>query len=279
MNPDVVYKFVTPEMTETMLSNKSVRYTPLADLNDPAESPMFNGDELLEVYGSWILSHMPRMSDAQRGAVARFMASRNSLSQTAIMSKKWGILCLSGIEALSHSPMWSLYAGGHKGVAVGLSSDCNAIQGFNGLKEVNYGTTRPAGFQTFQCKLECWRSEREFRAFKLLSPDSSSTDPNARQLLLEHFDPTDIKDVVLGCRCGVDTWRFVTDWLKANGLDGLAVRHCVLDPAGLLSVISVPTEAVTSLFECEAREMPHALAEEERIWKEHWNQLGGRKAR
>jgi hypothetical protein len=194
MVPSVLYKYRSVEnwkFLEDIFSNRRLFAATFRSLNDPMEGLLYKHDK--------------DVSLKYRKAV------RNASGRLNICS-----LCDSHDNTL----LWSYYAGGHTGVAIGVRVLPQASPRVDEPVEVRYDMTvniDPKAEQSrlpsevaksvLRQKLTFWEHEREYRAFTT-----------------QHFVPVEILEVVLGCNATKETAHAIRA-LTARHLSGTKVKH------------------------------------------------------
>jgi hypothetical protein len=194
MVPSVLYKYRPVEnwkFVEDIVSNRRLFAATFRSLNDPMEGLLYKHDK--------------DVSLKYRKAV------RNASGRLNICS-----LCDSHDNTL----LWSYYAGGHTGVAIGVRVLTQKSPRVDEPVEVRYDMTvniDPKAEQTrspseiaksvLGQKLTFWSHEKEYRAFTT-----------------QRFVPVEIVEVVLGCNATKETAQAVRA-LAARHLSGTTVKH------------------------------------------------------
>ena len=194
MVPSVLYKYRSVEnwkFLEDIFSNRRLFAATFRSLNDPMEGLLYKHDK--------------DVSLKYRKAV------RNASGRLNICS-----LC----DGHDNTLLWSYYAGGHTGVAIGVRVLTQRSPRVDEPVEVRYDMTVNIDPKAEQSrsptevaksvlgqKLTFWSHEKEYRAFTT-----------------QRFVPVEILEVVLGCNATKETAQAVRA-LAARHLSGTKVKH------------------------------------------------------
>lgn len=174
--PKILYKYVSADRGLKIIRNRTVRFTPPSEFNDPFEfCPTLDLASIKEAY-----LRLPHCQAAVRQGVARAELMRGfqrfCLGVAHVISERTsatGVLCLS--ERPDIPLMWSHYAANHTGFVIGIDATtlCSSAppddkQGIYGSGAVNYRQARgqfsaPSQIDFMFTKDICWGYEREWR--------------------------------------------------------------------------------------------------------------------
>ena len=243
MLPETLYKFVSFDTARKILGNMTVRYTPLPDLNDPAEAPVVD-EAFNEIYqtGLKLISDIPEVPEHMRESITLMFTFGHQFATNAAVFRKCGILCLADPKSTSSHLMWSHYAENHKGAAIGFRPHTKHLIGAAGLRKILYRPPEPfhrasSPLESVFRKHSCWEYENEYRSWKLL-------EPGIPQAQFEHFGPTDIKEIILGCRSTSELTDYVADWKDRHNANELDLKRCLLLPDGSIDTRTVSISAL-----------------------------------
>ncbi|MDB5576046.1 MAG: hypothetical protein JWR80_1222 [Bradyrhizobium sp.] len=143
------------------------------------------------------------------------------------------VLIFSCSETWKSVPMWAHYAGNHTGFAIGLdpsaafrSSNPRTQSPFISPHKVRYTKREPrinplnfddGGFLT--TKMDHWAYEKEWRFINV--PDGAAQRGQViggHELLLFDFEPSSIREIVLGANCAAETVARILDVIAAADL-------------------------------------------------------------
>lgn len=236
--PETLYKFASVRGAMTILEGQTVRFTPVPELNDPLETP--RNDLMLKKLieeGEQMFAQVGEIDLPNQKKMAKFFAHGYMQDQSRLISKKYGVLCLSGRKAISSTLMWSHYAEKHSGLAVGFRSNCSALKGHGQLQRIQY--VSPSDLKTdsyseyLKFKSKDWAYEDEYRSWKLLPPNSY------RSAQLQKFDISNVAEIVLGCRPSLLLIRYLERWTRRPGTEGVRLSQTLLHSNGSLELIPV----------------------------------------
>lgn len=197
MLPHILYKYVAPERIDVLLE-KRIRFTQPYLLNDPFE---FNPG--MRVPGDEGIGHFEKR-----------IAEETYRPHYDAQSRMSGVLCLT--EIADSIPMWTHYAAGHRGFAIGFDTTSDLFQkaidpySDSPLSRVRYESDRPVltGGRThpdtiFFTKSKEWEYEHEWRWLELRRPEEYAkvvAGPEGQLLYLRCISAKDVRRIVLGLR-------------------------------------------------------------------------------
>lgn len=119
--PEILYKYVPPDLLRKVLADARIRFSPLADLND-----VFEGRPRVTVdrpsVERRLASEGYRGEEQQRRAdgFVRYAEREGTDILYKMTNREYGFLCLSANPL--HHAMWGQYAGSYRGFVVGFRS-------------------------------------------------------------------------------------------------------------------------------------------------------------
>lgn len=266
----ILYKYCSSRGVD-ILESLRIKITPPIEFNDPFEfTPQVVGTISVErveamLTSSAFLSHAYPVHIAAgtfRGSKAQFddyMSQQRTQQAQAFLrgglpfviktlrtihltnlSKGIGLLCLS--ETYTDILMWAHYSGGHTGLVVGLTTDCEPLSIPGKLWRVTYDAER-AKFnlawlpdskeykdyvhQLVATKSAHWQYEQEWRQFFALRNCSMERHDDCALYFLPIPPPLIVK-VILGCRCSEATEETVRRALAKPQLQHVVLERAVL---------------------------------------------------
>lgn len=160
------------------------------------------------------------------------------------VSQLLGVLCVT--KNPSNILMWSHYADSHSGIVIGMDENDVFFDHANGLYEIEYVTNRPildlswldesddtSRFTTeiIRKKYKDWAYEQEVRAvFSLSECEGIEMQGGSGFLYLKKFNPGLIQEIILGCRCSVETEKRVISLLSQDHYSHVVLKKASLDP-------------------------------------------------
>ena len=236
--PPILYKYIKSDYALTVLQNLKLKLTPPVEFDDPFEFLMRSDDNIQRSTVKKMMKGRDfkrRLYDAIRaqGKPAgsfkdfkrTFAANREQYVEEATknaqprisayvkgpflteISSRFAILCLS--ELRDSILMWSHYASGHTGIALGIE-----IQPHWNMLEVEYRHARVSmklslpedprsseenAYRLAKTKSEYWAYEKEWRAISMLEKLGQEV-RDGKVLYFATIQPEIVKEIILGLR-------------------------------------------------------------------------------
>lgn len=216
-----LYKYMSGALgIRYLLQNRTLRFTPPAELNDPFEGGL-DATEMAALSEAHMCEN-GQSASVDRPSITADPAVRSEIRLAATISA-WrvnqryftsnvGILCLS--RRADSVRMWAQYGDNYSGLAVGFDPGSRVIaastaMGLTGPCDVIYSSKRPKESdvdpedpiaERLRAEASClrkgpdWAYEEEVRCFKN-SPSSHEGTPD-----IVEFDIDDVRDIVIGIR-------------------------------------------------------------------------------
>ena len=231
-----------------------IRFTQPEAFNDPFDSqPCFerllSREVIEEVCGGSLPPGDGEPPDERQQRLAFQATMLNLLGQQD--NKDWylsntvnkiAILCLA--EQPDNILMWAHYADSHRGFVVGFNTEDKSIGPRNDdekrrdLRQVTYTRDRPkaetpddfTAHELFCTKSPDWAYEAEWRLFDAVdNADGQAADPNGNPVFLFSFDPSAIRDVILGARISDNRRNELLKILAQPEYQHVRVRQSTID--------------------------------------------------
>lgn len=248
MQPDYLYKYYSPLLIENIFVNKTIRFTPVQEFNDPFEA-LIGMDNIRNWY--------VRIENGIEPIDAKDKMERSKNIRELVLGE-FGIFCLSAKH--DDIKMWSHYADSHKGFVIKFKMDCKFFNEFKengfGIKQVNYKESR-FNLSELQEKLELlkktnqieninrgilfelvfnksivWEHEQEYR---LIAPYFScvkackNVNVKYTHMGLYPLSPDSISEVILGARMDFSDKERIKHFIEYDD----AIKHIKIKEAKL----------------------------------------------
>lgn len=257
-----LYKYMSAEKFERMITNETIRFTPPSEFNDPFEFlPHIDGfenehntDMLIEeslcremenTYKKFNeiginLKNFSTMRDIYKPIMAKMIKDYLLNMQNVFQSlcSKLGVLCLSSEK--DNILMWSHYADSHKGVVVIFDTTNNFFKKIPGplgeIRAVTYSDIRPKvniesafNHELFYVKASAWSYEKEYRLIYPLIPNFDCEWVDMKKGICK-IPLSIVNGIIFGAKCPPKTKAALLDKLKTTGkLDGINIYYAALN--------------------------------------------------
>jgi hypothetical protein len=231
--PKTLYKYLDPSGF-VALTSLTVRFTKLAELNDPFECR---------------LSLIP---------TGEFIAPRTQRPELEKLLWEYGISCFA--EDASNLLLWAHYGRSHTGFVIGFSTEHPSFQSYGQLVRVNYSPRRPqidspnsdAVLHALSIKSEEWSYEQEWRIVTPLD-----TCQKKDELFLKPIDPASITELTLGVGVDENLVNRAIEWQRNH--QHVNLRRARLDSLEykLYPDEELHNEPLLVVSNKEASELPH----------------------